>query len=55
MSRIIWFKNEMRMGELCCQTDAEGLQQCAEGSCSPVHRITKEIHPRAMPRLTAGN
>ena len=42
---IIWFKNEMRMGELCCQSDAEGRQQCAEVNCSPVHGITKEIYP----------
>lgn len=24
MIRIIWLKNEMRMGELCCQSGAEG-------------------------------
>lgn len=55
MIRIIWFKNEMRMGELCCQSDAEGRQQRAEGNCNPVHGITKEIHPRAMHGLMAGN
>lgn len=55
MIRIIWFRNEMRMGELCCQRGAEGWQQRAEGNCSPVHGITKEIQPRAMHRLMAGN